>query len=85
MTSHSNILSLTSPQLIPGTPLSLCICFSCRLKSPEAAELAMGRSVYDMGEEREEERRDALGGGWCIVAWLGGGVLLGVVCGGCLL
>ena len=41
MTSHSKTLFPTRPQLIPGVSLSLCMIFSWRLKSPEAAELAM--------------------------------------------
>jgi len=41
MTSHSKMLFPTSPQLMPGMSLSLCICLSWRPKSPEAAELAM--------------------------------------------
>ena len=57
MTSHSNMLSLTSPQLIPGMSLSLCICFNCRLKSPEAAEPPMEGSV----KSEKAERRAFLG------------------------
>ena len=41
MTSHSKILLPTRPQLIPGMSLSLCMSLSWRLRSPEAAELAM--------------------------------------------
>lgn len=41
MTSHSKTLLPISPQLMPGMSLSLCINLSWRLKSPEAAELAM--------------------------------------------
>ena len=41
MTSHSKTLFPMRPQLIPGISLSLCISLSWRLKSPEAAELAI--------------------------------------------
>ncbi len=41
MTSHSKMLLPTRPQLMPGMSLSVCICLSWRLKSPEAAEPAM--------------------------------------------
>ena len=75
MTSHSNMLSLTRPQLIPGTPLSLCICFSCRLKSPEAAEPDMGGSVvWWVGRRRGGGRGDfdnGLGDGFGWRACLG--------------
>lgn len=38
MTSHSNTLLSTRPQLIPGMSLSFCICFSCRDNRPAAAD-----------------------------------------------
>ncbi len=41
MTSHSKTLFPMRPQLMPGMSLSLCMSLSWRLKSPEAAELAM--------------------------------------------
>ena len=41
ITSHSNTLSDMRPQLIPGMSLSLCMILSWRVRSPEAAELAM--------------------------------------------
>ena len=69
------MLSLTSPQLIPGTLLSPCICFSCRLKSPEAAEPAMGRSACDELEGGGGEGR----AGTRIVSY---GTVLGVDCVG---
>ena len=46
MTSHSKILFPTRPQLMPGMSLSLCMSLSWRLKSPEAAELAMMGVLY---------------------------------------
>lgn len=41
MTSHSKTLLSMRPQLMPGMSLSLCISLSWRLRSPEAAELAI--------------------------------------------
>ena len=39
MTSHSNTLSSTRPQLIPGMSFSVRICFNCRPNKPAAAEV----------------------------------------------
>ena len=56
MTSHSSTLLSTSPQLIPGMSLSLCICFNWRPRSPEAAELAMmGMEGRQMGLDRKRQ------------------------------
>ena len=38
MTSHSNTLSSTGPHDMPWTSLACCICLSCRLSRPAAAE-----------------------------------------------
>lgn len=41
MTSHCRTLLSTSPQLMPGMSLSLCICLSCLPRRPAAGDVGM--------------------------------------------
>lgn len=45
MTSHSNGLSPTSPQLMPGMSLSVCICLNCFARRMAALEFPPGELV----------------------------------------
>lgn len=41
ITSHSKTLLSTSPQLMPGMSLSVCMCLNCRPSSPAAADVGV--------------------------------------------
>lgn len=55
MTSHSNTELPTSPQLIPGMSLSVCICLNWRPRRSAALEFENAGELAEEEDGKDEE------------------------------
>lgn len=63
MTSHCSTLLSTSPQLMPGISLSLCMALSCLPRRPAAADLDILGIIFFVVLWSEVQRVGSDGGG----------------------